>query len=67
VRPLHQFNVVSEIPESLAGIIDLAANLHWAWDRELAHVFDRLDGSEPGSWRRTGQHPVDLVRRTSPT
>ena len=67
VRPLHQFNVVSEIPESLAGITDLAANLHWAWDRELAHVFDRLDGSAPGSWRRTGQHPVDLVRRTSPT
>jgi glycogen phosphorylase len=67
VRPLHQFNVVSEIPESLAGITDLATNLHWAWDRELADVFDRLDGSAPGSWRRTGQHPVDLVRRTSPT
>jgi len=67
VRPLHEFTVVSQIPESLSALPDLAANLHWAWDRELAVVFDRLDGSPTGtSWRATGQHPVDLVRRTSP-
>lgn len=68
MRPLHQFSVVSQIPESLTALSGLAANLHWAWDRELAAVFDRLDGAPTGqSWRATGQHPVDLVRRTSPT
>jgi starch phosphorylase len=68
VRPLHEFTVVSQIPESLTALSGLAANLHWAWDRELAAVFDRLDGSPGGhSWRATGQHPVDLVRRTSPS
>lgn len=67
MRPIHEFTVVSQIPESLTALSDLAANLHWAWDRQLAAVFDRLDGSPGGrSWRTTGQHPVDLVRRTSP-
>ena len=67
MRPLHEFTVVSQIPEPLSALSELAANLHWAWDRELAGVFDRLDGSPTGaSWRVTGQHPVDLVRRTSP-
>jgi starch phosphorylase len=67
MRPVRQFTVVSNVPESLRAIESLAANLHWAWDRQLAHLFDRLDGSPDGrSWRETGQHPVDLVRRTSP-
>jgi starch phosphorylase len=67
MRPVRQFTVVSNVPESLRAIESLAANLHWAWDRQLARVFDRLDGSRDGrSWRETGQHPVDLVRRTSP-
>lgn len=67
MRPIHHFNVISEIPESLGALPGLAANLHWVWDRQLASVFDRLDGcpSGPGSWRTTGQHPVDLVRRTT--
>ena len=68
MRPVHQFTVVSSVPESLRAIESLAANLHWAWDRQLAGLFDRLDGSIDGrSWRDTGQHPVDLVQRTSPT
>jgi glycogen phosphorylase len=66
MRPVRQFTVVSNVPESLLAIETLAANLHWAWDRQLARVFDRLDGSPSGrSWRETGQHPVDLVQRTS--
>ena len=67
MRPVRQFTVVSNVPESLRAIESLAANLHWAWDRQLARLFDRLDGTRDGrSWRETGQHPVDLVRRTSP-
>ncbi|HSP27171.1 MAG TPA: DUF3417 domain-containing protein, partial [Ilumatobacteraceae bacterium] len=66
MRPVRQFTVVSNVPESLRAIETLAANLHWAWDRQLARLFDRLDGTPDGrSWRETGQHPVDLVRRTS--
>ncbi len=67
MQPVHQFSVVSNVPESLGAIQRLAANLHWAWDRQLARLFDRLDGSIDGrSWRVTGQHPTDVVRRTSP-
>jgi glycogen phosphorylase len=68
MRPVHHFSVVSNVPESLRAIEGLAANLSWAWDRELASLFDHLDGTLDGrSWRETGQHPVDLVRRTSST
>ena len=66
MRPAHQFTVVSSIPDSLAAMPALAENLHWSWDRQLASLFDRLDGGVNGSWRDTGQHPVDLVRRTTP-
>ncbi len=66
MRPVRQFTVVSNVPESLRAIESLAANLHWAWDRQLAQLFDRLDGTrDDRSWRDTGQHPVDLVHRTS--
>lgn len=66
MRPVHQFTVASNVPEPLRALESLAANLHWAWDRELAQLFDRLDGSPDGrSWRDTGQHPVELVRATS--
>ena len=68
MRPVRHFTVISNVPESLRAIEPLAANLHWAWDRQLAGLFDRLDGTRDGrSWRETGQHPVDLVRRTSST
>ncbi len=67
MRPTHQFTVTSEIPDVLSALPALAANLHWAWDRQLAAVFDRIDGRPVDeSWRRTGQHPTDLIRRTDP-
>lgn len=67
MRPTHQFNVISEIPTTLGALPRLAANLHWAWDRELAGVFDRIDTATGDAvWRRTGQHPTDLIRRTTP-
>ena len=67
MRPTHQFTVTSEIPDALSALPALAANLHWAWDRQLADVFDRIDGRPVDeSWRRTGQHPTDLIRRTDP-
>ncbi len=66
MRPLHQFTVTSNVPASLQALETIAANLQWAWSRQLAQLFDRLDGSPTGRWwRETGQHPVDLVHRTS--
>ena len=67
MRPRHHFQVRSEIPEILSDFDELARNYHWAWDRELAALFDRLDGAPHGStWRASSQHPIDLLSRTSP-
>ncbi len=64
---MHRFNVASEIPDPLSALPRLAANLHWAWDRQLAAVFDRIDRrTADRSWRHIGQHPTDLIRRTTP-
>jgi starch phosphorylase len=67
MRPTRQFNLTSEIPDSLAALPRLAANLHWAWDGELASIFDQIERrSSPRAWRHNGQHPTDLIRRTTP-
>ena len=49
MRPVHQFTVSSSVPASLEPLEAIAANLHWAWSRELALPFDRLDGSPTGA------------------
>jgi starch phosphorylase len=68
MRPLHEFTVTCNVPTSLAPLSSLATNLQWAWDRRLIALFDRLDGTiDARRWRETGQHPADLVRRTSPS
>lgn len=56
MRPIHEFTVVSQIPESLTTLSDLAATLHWAWDRELAAVFDRLGAFIGGLVVSSGKH-----------
>ena len=36
------------LPPALEPLVGLAANLHWAWDRQLIALFDRLDGTVDG-------------------
>ncbi len=68
MRPPHQFTITSQIPESLSALPRLAANLQWAWHRDTAAIFDRVDHRDDDrSWRRTGQHPTDLIRHIEPT
>jgi len=66
MRPEHQLTVDGGIPAVLDALPTLASNLHWAWNPRAAALFDRLDGGrDERSWRETGQHPFDVVRRTS--
>jgi starch phosphorylase len=52
--------VEPEIPAALAAVQDLAHNLYWTWNTELASVFDRIDSS---LWRATGHNPVALLQQ----
>jgi glycogen phosphorylase len=61
MRPVRRFEVRPTIPDTLAPLPELAANLHWAWDRELVRLFERI---WPG-WTADEAHPAHMVRTTS--
>src|SRR6478735_4990441 len=61
MRPVRRFEVRPAIPEALSALPELASNLHWAWDRALVELFERI---WPG-WSAEQAHPAHMVRTTS--
>src|SRR5207253_7092049 len=51
------------LPERIAGLAAVAANLSWSWNRNARALFRLLD---PALWRRTQHNPVELLRRVDP-
>jgi starch phosphorylase len=62
VRKIHQFSVHPDIPPRLNGLLELAFNLRWAWDRRTFKVFEHLD---PELLEKCANNPVLLLRRVS--
>ncbi|MEM1332114.1 MAG: alpha-glucan family phosphorylase [Actinomycetota bacterium] len=68
MQPTFRFTVASELPERLAPLHDLAVNLRWAWDEEIAQVFDRVDDRPAGQrWRDRGEHPHTMLQTITPS
>ncbi len=63
MRSVRQFSVDPAVPESLAGLNQLANNLHWCWDRELQQLFADL---HPVAWEQSGHQPLSMLARISP-
>ena len=61
MRPVRRFEVRPAIPEALSALPELASNLHWAWDRALVELFERI---WPG-WSAEQAHPAQMVRTTT--
>ncbi len=51
------------LPEALAALTRLAANLRWSWHRPAVEVFRRLDGS---LWEGSGHNPVRMLALIDP-
>src|SRR3989475_9293264 len=51
------------LPERIAGLAAVAANLSWSWNRNARALFRSLD---PALWRRTQHNPIELLRRVDP-
>ena len=51
------------VPEPLKGLIPLAANLRWSWNRRAADLFTALD---PGAWARAGNDPMATLHDVDP-
>src|SRR6266571_9504275 len=51
------------LPERIGGLVAVAANLSWSWNRNARALFRLLD---PVLWRRTQHNPIELLRRVDP-
>jgi glycogen phosphorylase len=62
VRALRRFTVRAQLPEPLAPLQELAANLRWSWHPPTQDLFAALD---PAAWERVGEDPVRLLGAVS--
>ena len=58
MKPMHQYTVAPSLPESLLGLVKLAYNLRWAWNKDTIDLFRRLDRD---LWEQTYHNPVHML------
>ncbi|MBC8100126.1 MAG: alpha-glucan family phosphorylase, partial [Armatimonadetes bacterium] len=58
IKPVATITVVPDMPEALARLTELAANLRWSWDDEIYMLFRRIDQD---LWEKTYHNPVQML------
>jgi starch phosphorylase len=58
VRAIRRFSVRAVLPDSLAGLEELALNLRWSWHPETADLFAAMDAD---LWRACEGDPVRML------
>lgn len=58
MKALRRFTVRAHLPQRLAALGELAANLRWSWHGPTQDVFAQLD---PELWVRVGRDPVRML------
>ncbi|HWI43394.1 MAG TPA: alpha-glucan family phosphorylase [Nocardioides sp.] len=58
MRAIRRFTVRPVLPEPLAALGDLAANLRWSWHQPTQDLFAAVD---PDRWQASGYDPVRLL------
>ena len=59
-RTVFQLEVNPKVPQRLARLEELAANLWYSWDRSTRTLFSRL---HTGLWDAVGHNPKAFLRR----
>jgi glycogen phosphorylase len=54
---------MTQLPDRLAGLMELAHNLSWSWNREARSLFASLD---EGLWHRCRHNPIEFLRVLPP-
>lgn len=63
-KPYYRsFTVVSDLPEEINKIYDLAYNLWWTWTPDARELFNMLGDD---LWKETGCNPVKMLNILSP-
>ena len=60
----RDITVISELPEQLKPLNEMAKNLWWVWNSEAKNLFRELN---PDLWRATGENPVMLLQQSPPS
>lgn len=58
MKPVKTFSVLPALPEALAPLQRVAANLLWAWNHDAIALLRRLD---PNLWEASGHNPVLML------
>jgi len=62
VRPSLTFQIKPDLPEPLAPLAEIAANLWFSWHAEAVDLLQRVDHH---LWRRVSHNPVALLNQAS--
>lgn len=63
MKAIRRFTVRTVLPESLAAVGDLAANLRWSWHEPTRRLFARMD---PTRWDELEHDPIALLGGIDP-
>ncbi len=63
MKALHSFTVRPRLPERIAALDELAANLRWSWDRRTQRLFRSVN---PTVWDDSGHDPRRVLAETTP-
>ncbi|MBS4751298.1 alpha-glucan family phosphorylase [Nocardioides sp. zg-ZUI104] len=63
MRAIRRFTVRPVLPDGLAALGELAANLRWSWHAPTQELFAAVD---PERWDAVGHDPVRLLGEVSP-
>ncbi len=63
MKAIRRFTVRTVLPESLAALDMLAANLRWSWHEPTRQLFEEID---PDIWRGIAGDPIALLGAVSP-
>ena len=64
MKAIRRFTVRTVLPESLAGLEELATNLRWSWHEPTRQLFAQLS---PALWEESAHDPIGLLGEIDPS
>ena len=64
MKAIRRFTVRTVLPEQLAALDELAANLRWSWHQPTQELFRDI---APATWDEQGKDPIGLLGEIAPS
>ncbi|MGV8895894.1 MAG: alpha-glucan family phosphorylase [Rhodoglobus sp.] len=63
MKAIRRFTVRAVLPQTLAGLEELASNLRWSWHEPTRQFFQAID---PALWNHVGHDPIEMLGAVEP-